>query len=81
LVEGDVLKLIDMDSEFGTLKYSLSPFEYMLSLSEDSLFEKYLPVLKLPQKGTFPSLSEPLKDMFYRLKFRALHSLIPSAES
>jgi hypothetical protein len=52
----------------------LRPLEYFQKMTEEVIFERYQDILKKDQTEAFAAgFSDQNKEMFYRLKFRALN--------
>jgi hypothetical protein len=68
-------ELSKFDQDFNKHNEALQTISYLESLSETFIFNTYRDILLIDSEMPLPDgLAEENKDLFYRLKFRALNS-------
>ena len=72
-IPGDIQKATNLDMDYERLGLQIKRFEPLKNLSESSLFKNFLPALHHASQLPFPpTFTLAHRDLFYRLKFRAL---------
>ncbi len=73
--EKNLEKLKDFDKSYASLKDAIPRFGYLKTLSELDLFKAYKAAIQHDTEKPFPAtLNHENREMYYRLKFRALNS-------
>jgi hypothetical protein len=68
-------EMTKFDTEYSNLLEKFKSIKYLDCLSETFIFETYKETLLIDNEISFPEdVSQVNRDMFYRLKFRALNN-------
>lgn len=68
-------KLKNFDKSYAALKDAVQKFDYLKTLSELEVFKAYKAAIQHDSEKPFPAtMSHENREMYYRLKFRALNS-------
>ena len=68
----DILGLIKQDGQYQSLVGSLAKYEYLSTLSEDSLYTYFRTALQMSPCQPFSQFTTEHKDAFVRLKFKSI---------
>ena len=74
----DVLGMIEMEKDYDKQSQSVSACKYLSTLSESTLLEQYREVVESENVTPFAFTAQEHKDMYYRLKIRALNRIRPN---
>jgi len=75
VMEKNQEKLKNFDKSYAALKDVIPSFDYLKTLSELDVYKAYKAAIQHDTEKPFPAtLSHENREMYYRLKFRALNS-------
>ena len=70
---GNLIQLLTMSEKLSEFETQIKNLEYLATLSEDDLLEKYYPALLGDNISPFSNFTQDHRDGYTRLKFRAMN--------
>ena len=77
--ERDIKSILKKDGTFHEFSNRLQGFNYLEHLSEDFIFEEFNDALYLDSTNPFTDFTQPQRDMYVRLRLRALNQKLTAS--
>ena len=73
IISGDLSQLFTLEDKLGKFTSQLNSLEYLATLSEGDVYEKYYPAILSDNTSPFSNFTQDDRDTYIRLKFRAIN--------